>query len=24
MSDREVQSFLQLCYSFDIDCLVRS
>lgn len=24
MSDREVQSFLQMCYSFDIDCLVRS
>ena len=23
MSDREVQSFLQMCYSFDIDCLVR-
>eukprot|EP01052_Picozoa_sp_SAG31_P029768 SAG31_NODE_2989_length_4813_cov_8.205346_2_plen_71_part_00 len=24
MADREVQFFLQLCYSFDIDCLVRS
>ena len=24
MGEREVQSFLQLCYSFDIDCLVRT